>query len=140
MTTKVVRLFMLAAIAFMTLFLSGCAGEAPAAVDTNRDNAIVAEGSDPVNGLLVFNDHCFVCHSTQEGQAISGPSLFGAGDKFSDAYVRQSIQDPHEVLVYVNNPQFEGVEMPEGIAAEISEEEFEDLIAYLMSQLQDAGN
>jgi len=123
----------------LTLFLvSACGGTAP--VNTTpvavKSNQLVG---DPEAGLLAFNDHCFECHSTKEGVAIAGPSLFSAGDKFSYDYVRQSILDPHAIVIYVENPQFAGKEMPEGIVAELSDQDLEDIIAYVLSQVEAAG-
>jgi mono/diheme cytochrome c family protein len=140
---KYLKMLTLAALALLLLFvLSACANQTSAQPTPVPDNIIAASqyGGDPVAGMLVFNDHCFECHSTEEGQAIAGPSLFGAGAKFSYQYVKQSIQEPHEIITYVDNPQFEDVEMPEGIAAELSQQDFEDVIAYLLSQIEAAGN
>jgi mono/diheme cytochrome c family protein len=94
---------------------------------------------DPQEGLLLFNDNCFECHSTKEGQAISGPSLFGSGDKFSYDYVKESIQSPHSVVVSVQDPQFENAEMPEDVVAELTDQELEDIISYVLSQISAAG-
>lgn len=129
-----------AAVLLLTVLISGCGGVEPqAAASPAVPEVTVQNTGDPINGLLVFNDHCFICHSTQEGQAIAGPSLFGAGARYSDEFVRQSIQEPHQILTYVENPQFEDIEMPQGIAAELSDQEFEDVIAYLLGQLEESG-
>ena len=120
---------------------SACGGET--AANPTREPASLGPADlgpgDPEAGLLAFNDHCFECHATQDGVAIAGPSLFSAGDKFSYAYVRESILDPHAIVVYVNNPQFVEIEMPKEIAAALSENELEDIIAYLLSQIANAG-
>ena len=106
---------------------------------TNTATPVKYGFGDPQAGLLSFNDHCFECHSTQEGQAIAGPSLFGAGEKFSYDYVKESIQSPHTVIAQVENPQFENTEMPNDIVAELTDQELEDIISYILSQIAAAG-
>lgn len=135
---NITRFATIVLITLTFLFISACGGAAP--VDTAPVPVISNQTTgDPEAGLLAFNDHCFECHSTQEGVAIAGPSLFSAGDKFSYDYVKQSILDPHAIVIYVENPQFADKEMPEEIVAELSEQNLEDIIAYVLSQVEAAG-
>jgi mono/diheme cytochrome c family protein len=131
-------LYILMFVILVAFFVGGCTritGNTPEATIVPVEFGF----GDPKDGLLLFNDHCFECHSTQDGQAIAGPSLFAAGDKFSYAYVKESIQDPHIVVVDVQDPQFEDAEMPKDIVAELSEQELEDIISYVLSQISEAG-
>ena len=138
MTHHRLQIFMF--IILIAVFVGGCAStpeDVPGA--TSTETPVIFGFGDPQEGLLAFNDHCFECHSTQEGQAIAGPSLFAAGSKFSYDYVKESILSPHTIVVKVQDAQFEDSEMPEDIVAELTEQELEDIISYVLSQIAAAG-
>ena len=138
MTHKRFSILMLIMIAMAVIGGCSTAPKAPPA-ETATATPVKYGLGDPQEGLLAFNDHCFECHSTQEGQAIAGPSLFAAGTKFSYDYVKESIQNPHKIVVQVQGPQFENVEMPEDVVAELSEQELEDIVSYILSQVAASG-
>ncbi len=100
--------------------------------------ASVAEG-DPNAGNTVFlAKGCQVCHAIQGvSDGAIGPALDQVGanaasriaDTSAEAYIRQAIEDPPSFLVegYVDL-------MPLSIRDTMSDQEFEDLVAYLLSQ------
>lgn len=87
-------------------------------------------------GKQVFNAHCTSCHSTIPDSIIVGPSLAGIADRAgsritnmdAEEYLRMSIEQPGEYLV-------EGYKdlMPPTLSRELSAEEKEAIITYLMS-------
>ncbi len=88
----------------------------------------VTEG-DPAAGLKVFGQYCAGCHSVEKAVELSGPSLFQAGVRLQLEFIKQSIQHP---LDYIN-PAYQESGMPETIYEVLTEQEFNDLISYLVS-------
>jgi mono/diheme cytochrome c family protein len=97
---------------------------------------------DPENGAILFtnipaNAPCSSCHFVDSDQMLVGPGLQGvaeiAGDRVpgEDAitYLRESIVDPNAYTV----EGFPAQVMPPNYGANLSEEQINDLIAYLLS-------
>jgi mono/diheme cytochrome c family protein len=80
---------------------------------------------------------CITCHSLEPGVALVGPSVANlgaeAGSRVSglsaEEYVRQSIVEPN---AHVVEGFGEGI-MPGNYGDELSEQQLEDLVAYLLS-------
>jgi mono/diheme cytochrome c family protein len=72
---------------------------------------------------------CSTCHSLDEGTVIVGPSMAGVGARLSEAELRESILDPNAVLV----DDFPADTMPPVWADELSDEQVDQLVAYLLS-------
>jgi mono/diheme cytochrome c family protein len=83
---------------------------------------------DPVQGSVVFDQHCAGCHSVEESVVLFGPSLNRAGLRFEFTYVKDSIENPHEVMETDTDAY-----MPKEIAEQLSLEELDDVIAYVLS-------
>ena len=106
-----------------------------------RDAAIA--GPDPERGKDIFfasniggGTGCRLCHSLKPGEVKVGPSLAGIATRAAtrapgmtaEEYIRQSIVDPGAYIV----PGFDN-KMPPYIADNLSEQDLEDLIAFLMT-------
>jgi len=87
----------------------------------------------------VYIAHCESCHSLEEGVNVAGPSLFAAGERLSIDYIRESIGTPHDVIVFVENPQFSDTEMPSNFTELLSEQQFEDIVAYIKYLTKDTS-
>lgn len=87
----------------------------------------------------VYIAHCESCHSLEDGVNVAGPSLFAAGEVLSLDYVKESIGFPHEVIVFVENPEFSDAEMPVNFTELLSEQEFADIVAYIMYLTKDTS-
>jgi ferredoxin/coenzyme F420-reducing hydrogenase delta subunit/cytochrome c2 len=100
-------------------------------------------GPDPERGEELFfasniggGTGCRLCHSIKPGEVKVGPSLAGIATTAAtripgmsaEEYIRQSIVDPGAYIV----PGFDN-KMPPYIADSLSEEDLEDLIAFLMT-------
>lgn len=116
------------AILFCLTFLGACSNLVPSATPTLT----------PLEsqGRRVFESYCSRCHASSGETVIVGPSLAGIatrGDQRIEgmdapAYIRDSIEDPTAFTV----PGFpEGV-MPSDLKDELSSDELDAVIAYLL--------
>ena len=100
-------------------------------------------GGDPVRGKEIFfassigqSAGCRVCHSIKPGEIKVGPSLAGIATRAAtrvpgmtaEEYIRQSIEDPGAYIV----EGFPDVMLPD-MAEKLSDQDMEDLIAFLMT-------
>lgn len=100
------------------------------AVDTELgriDPATIADG-DPEAGERIFELHCQSCHSTEEAVIVTGPSLFGAGDRLQLQYIFDSLENPHEMRSAVYE-----MDMPPELAQQLTPQERQDVVAYINS-------
>jgi nitric oxide reductase subunit C len=89
-----------------------------------------------LQGQVVFTIHCAACHATAPDTVIVGPSLAGiavrGGERLpgidAESYIRDSIIAPYDYLV-------EGFTetMPPDFGIRLSGEEFDAVVAYLLS-------
>ena len=108
--------------------LSACSSGQSVAQDTLSPEA--------VKGKQVFTQYCAACHDAANDLVVVGPSLVGlatrAGDrepgKDARAYIEESILTPDAYTV-------EGFDnlMPKTFEKTLSEEEFNSLIAFLLT-------
>ena len=83
------------------------------------------------------NAGCQICHSLEKDETIIGPSFYGiasrAGDRVSgltaEEYLHQSIVDPNAYIV----PGFPNGQMIQNFGKILTEEQVNDLIAFLMT-------
>jgi cytochrome c2 len=115
-------------IAFV-LLLAGCT--APIAGDVERGAQLFAQGQ-------VQTPPCSTCHQTVTGQFgfSVGPNLDGIGERAgrqvdglgADEYLRQSILEPERHIV----SGYRDIMYP-GYSAHLTEQNIQDLIAYLLT-------
>ncbi|MGD8465578.1 MAG: cytochrome c [Anaerolineae bacterium] len=120
--------------------VAACGGDSAPAEDAGG----AANAGDPAAGQQIFEQSmvgsltgCASCHSLEPGVDLVGPSLANigaeAGSRVSgtsaDEYMRQSIVEPN---AYVVEGYGEGI-MPAGYGDQLSDEELNDLVAYLLS-------
>lgn len=141
--------------------MTGCAGDEAevatevevAEVATAADVAEVtteaeeaAPAGDPENGRIiyelgpegVFETTCTSCHRLSD-LGDTGPGFEGIADRAAtrvsglsaEEYLRQSIEDPE---AYVVEGDWQGVVMPTNYAELYSEQDINDLIAFLLTQ------
>ena len=106
-----------------------------------RDARII--GGDPKRGRDIFfassigaSAGCRVCHSIKPGERKVGPSLAGIATRAAtrvpgmsaEEYIRQSIEDPGAYIV----EGFPNAMLPD-MAEKLSDQDMEDLIAFLMT-------
>lgn len=94
---------------------------------------------DPRLGERIFAQlaGCNACHDVQSGIKIVGPSLVGIATRAgtrkpgldAEAYIRESILAPNEFLV----PEYPANLMPTTFANTLSEQQVNDIIAYLLT-------
>lgn len=72
---------------------------------------------------------CITCHSLDADTVVVGPSMAGVGARLSDAELRESILDPNAVLA----EGFPADTMPNVWGDELSDEQVDQLVAYLLS-------
>lgn len=91
------------------------------------------------DGAKVFASTCASCHSVEPAKVIVGPSLAGmatdaAGDAAAEGIspeemLREMITDPNAEVVEGFKPDI----MPKDFGTKLSEQELNDVIAYLMT-------
>ncbi len=102
------------------------------------------QGGDPERGRRLFfeqlpgeNTGCRLCHSLEPGVTLVGPSLAGIADRAAYRipgmkaveYLYQSIVDPDAYVV----PGYPAGVMPPNYREFLSEEEIQDLVAFLLT-------
>jgi cytochrome c2 len=101
-------------------------------------------GGDPARGEQLYyenalgqNVSCRVCHSLDPGVVVVGPSFAGLGTraasqvpgKTAEEYLRESILHPNDFKV----PGFEDRQMLQNFGEILTEEQIDDLIAFLLT-------
>jgi cytochrome c2 len=125
---RVIRLGVL--ITALAAILAGCGGGGAAAVgDAEAGRQVFETGG--ASGIP-----CTTCH-TLDGSDLVGPSLQGIADRAgtrveglsAEEYLRESIRNPSAYVVEGLNPT-----MPAIYADTLSEDDIDNLVAYLLSQ------
>jgi mono/diheme cytochrome c family protein len=114
----------------LVISLAACGGGS----DSGQGGA--TGGADAAAGEKLFNEKligtqpgCITCHSLEAGVTMVGPSLAGIGSRQDEAYIKQSINEPDAAV----SEGFTAGVMPAALARELSEQQVEDLTAYLMT-------
>ncbi|MCB9111909.1 MAG: 4Fe-4S dicluster domain-containing protein [Anaerolineales bacterium] len=99
---------------------------------------------DPKAGERIYNETasgvnagCRICHSLQKDERIIGPSFYGIADRAgnrvpgltAEEYLHQSIVEPNAFVV----PGYPSGQMIQNFGDILTEEQIEDLIAFLMT-------
>ena len=112
------------------IVLAGCAGN-PASARTPELSELEQKGKS------VFKSYCSACHATSPDEIIVGPSMAGIASRAEERmpgtggreYIELSIREPGKFTV----EGFPENIMPADLADQISAEEMEALIAYLLT-------
>jgi cytochrome c2 len=83
------------------------------------------------------NAGCRICHSLEKNEKIIGPSFYGIADRAgervpgltAEEYLRQSILEPNAFVV----PSYPAGQMIQNFGSILTEEQINDLIAFLMT-------
>ncbi len=110
--------------------------EAPAATETPVEStqAAAAPTGNADNGATIFASSCSACHGAQDG---AGPAVTGIAERAATRvdgmtaadYLHESIVDPSAYVV----EGFADI-MPKTFAQQFSDQEINDLVAYLLTQ------
>lgn len=125
------RKLMLMLTLILVVGLVACGGEPAGGGSVDAGKQLLAQGS------IGSQAGCMTCHSLEPGVTLVGPSLARigaeAGSRVSglsaEEYVRQSILEPGDYVV----EGFGGGIMPGGYGIELTDEQVDDLVAYLLS-------
>lgn len=87
-------------------------------------------------GKQLFSQHCASCHAIEPDTVIVGPSLFALSERVAnrdpnltpEQYVDQSMRQPAAIIV----PGYDDL-MPSNIAKRLDGEEFDAIVAYVLS-------
>jgi cytochrome c2 len=136
---KRLAFFLLLALA---VSLVACGGtSAPAGSGAPTATVGGAAAGDAAAGKQIFmqvaSPPCTTCHSLQPGMTIVGPSLATIGatagsivsGESSAEYLRQSIVDPNVYIV----PGFQADLMPQNYGTQLTAQQIDDLVAYLLT-------
>jgi cytochrome c2 len=121
----------------LMLGLAACGGGGGQASPTTPAGG----GGDAAQGKTIFNEvaspPCSSCHSIEPGVTLVGPSLAGIGSKAgtleqgksAEAFLHEAIVDPNAYI-----PEgFAANIMPTTYGSQLSEQQINDLVAYLLS-------
>jgi putative membrane-bound dehydrogenase-like protein len=114
--------------------------EATAEITTQADADVLASGEDIYRNGTNGAPACIVCHLLDNTATGTGPSLVGLSERIesrvpgmsAEEYVRQSILNPNDYIVEGFSANF----MYQNYAQDLSKEEVEVLIAYVLSLSQ----
>jgi cytochrome c551/c552 len=132
------RSLTLVSLLIVALILAACGGGGGATATTGTGGTT----GDAAAGEAVFNQQanppCNSCHSLQEGTTLVGPSLAHIGTaaatmesgKSAEQYIRESITDPDAFVVQ----GFPAGVMPKTYGQDLSEQQLNDLVAFLLSK------
>jgi len=121
---KKTTVLVLALLIIFAMSLSACGGSGDTADDpTAAGKALFAET------IIGVQAGCSTCHSLDADTVIVGPSMAGIGSRSDAAAIRESILDPNAVLV----DGFPADTMPPVWGDELSDEQVDQLVAYLLS-------
>jgi mono/diheme cytochrome c family protein len=130
------RKLMFMVVLILVLALAACGGEPAPSGGAGEGN--VAAGKELFNQSLIGTQPgCMTCHSLEPGVTMVGPSLANVGAEASsrvsgqsgEDYLRQAIVEPNAHLVEGFG---QGI-MPQGYGNELSEQQLNDLVAFLAS-------
>ena len=90
-----------------------------------------------LQGQSVFNLRCAQCHATVPDTVVVGPSLYGIATRAAarvkgydaEAYIERSILVPTDYIV----EGFSDVSMPTNFGKELTSEELDAVVSYLMT-------
>jgi mono/diheme cytochrome c family protein len=124
-------------IGLLLLFLVSCSGATP--TDAPPPTPAFAEGSLEAQGVALFagKGRCAACHSLSPDTVIVGPSLAGIATTAAtrieglsaEEYIEESILRPD----MFRPAGFENEQMDTSLAKQLTIEEVEALVAYLMT-------
>ena len=135
------KLLFVVILMLVVLSLAACGGES---APSGGEGGAAAGPGDAAAGQKIFEQTligtqagCVTCHSLEPGVTMVGPSLATigaeAGSRVSgmsaEEYLRQSILEPDAHLAEGFSP---GI-MPAALADELTEQQLNDLVAYLMT-------
>lgn len=133
------RKLILILVVILVVSLAACGGESaptggegePAGGNADAGEALFAQSS------VGTMPGCVTCHSLEAGVTLVGPSVANVGaeagsrvsGQSAEEYLRQSIVEPN---AYVVEGFGEGI-MPSGYGDALTEQQLDDLVAYLFS-------
>lgn len=134
------KLVLLLLLLVVVLSLAACGGDST----TSTEGSNASTAGDAAAGEALFAQTligtqagCATCHSLEPDVVMVGPSIAGvaavAGSRVSglsaEEYLRQSIMEPD---AHVVDGFAQGL-MPAALATELSEQQLNDLVAYLLT-------
>jgi nitric oxide reductase subunit C len=145
-------IFLMVVLVF-ALMLAACGGGGEPAAPAEPAAPGAATGGDAAAGKELFaqsvlagNAGCATCHSLEAGKILVGPSMAGIASRAGSAvagesaeqYIRQSIMDTNAFLAKGCNAadpeaQCAANLMPQDWPAKLSEQQIDDLVAYLLT-------
>jgi cytochrome c551/c552 len=126
------------AVCVLLFGLVACGGSTPQGGGGNEAGGDAASGEALFAQTLVGTQPgCVTCHSLEAGVVVVGPSLAKIGDEAgarvsgqsADQYLKRSIVAPNEHIA----EGFAANLMPATYGSELSEQEINDLIAYMLT-------
>lgn len=119
-------------IVVLVLMLSACGGD-----DKDNKDATLDPNTPAGRGAAIFRENCATCHDVKGERVIVGPALTGlanrAGERIegvsAEDYLIESILSPNDYIV----EDFTEGAMPQNFARDLSSEEIDNLIVYLLT-------
>jgi mono/diheme cytochrome c family protein len=133
------KFYLILVFALVVGLIAACGGSGGSSSGGSSDGAgNVAAGEKLFAEKLVgVQPGCITCHSLEEGVVMVGPSMAGIGSRAGSSVAGQSAEE--YLLASINAPDehvtdgFEAGQMPAALADELTDQQKQDLVAYLMS-------
>jgi len=118
-------LLLFTTLVLFSIILAACGGGG----DSGGDPAVAAGKKLFAETVIGTQAGCITCHSLTAGEVVVGPSMAGIGSRGDSAYIKDSILNPNVDLV----DGFPADTMPNVWGNEISSEQVDQLVAYLLT-------
>ena len=115
--------FILLVVLALTIVACGGGGDESGGTDTAAGEKLFA------SAVIGTQAGCITCHSLTPDETIVGPSMAGIASRGDEAYIRESILEPDASLV----DGFPAGTMPQVWADELSAEQLDQIVAYLLT-------
>ncbi|HEY80145.1 MAG TPA: cytochrome c [Caldilineae bacterium] len=121
-------LVLLLTLSLVLLLVAACGGGGKEAPGGDMDPNAAAGKALFEQTTLEGNPGCVTCHSIEPGKTVVGPSMAGIASKGED-FIRESIVNPDADIT----EGFPAGTMPQDYGQKLSEEQINQLVAYLMT-------
>jgi len=119
---------LLLTLSLVLLLVAACGGGGKEAPGGDMDPNAAAGKALFEQTTLEGNPGCVTCHSIEPGKTVVGPSMAGIASKGED-FIRESIVNPDADIT----EGFPAGTMPQDYGQKLSEEQINQLVAYLMT-------
>lgn len=121
-------IFVVLVLSLLLVMVAACGGGSDKSAASGGDADVAAGKVLFEKTVMGQNPGCVTCHAREAGKTIVGPSLAGIASK-GEAFIKTSIVDPEAEIT----DGFPAGTMPKTFKDDLSEQEINQLVKYLMT-------